>query len=68
MSRLYDLVEFRFDYHTRTFVKKQTHKYNLPKAICYSEKKKIEFLTPVSSHTRFRVVPNGQLQYSNFFK
>lgn len=66
--KLYDLVEFQFDHHKKVFVKKCTHKYNLPKAICYSEKKKIEFLTPVSLHTRFRVVPNGQLQYSNQFK
>lgn len=68
MSQLYDLVEFRRDHQRKVFVKVQTHKYNLPKQICYSEKEKIEFLSPRSRHTRFRVVKNGELQYSNQFK
>lgn len=65
---LHDLVEFRFNHQRKIFVKHETHKTNVPKAICYAEKKKIEFLRPTSLHTRFRVVKNGQLQYSNTFK
>lgn len=67
-AKLFDLVEFRFDHERKKFLKTETHKTNLPKAICYAEKKKIEFLRPTSLHTRFRVVPNGAYQYSNEFK
>ncbi len=67
-GKLYDLVEFRFDREKKQFVKVQTHKYNLPYAICKGEKGKIEFLTPRSRFTRFRIVKNGKLQYSLQFK
>lgn len=70
-DQMWDLYEFHFD---RTkgekglFVKYQAHVLNQPKAICYGQKKKIEFLTPRSRLTRFRVVKNGTLQYTNSFK
>jgi hypothetical protein len=67
-GRLYDLIEYRYDYEKKAFVKVATHKYNVPKAIAYSEKKKIEFLTPRSLYTRFKIVKNGVKQYSNQFK
>lgn len=66
--QFYDLIEFHFNHQLKKFVKYRTHKTNQPKAICYSEKSKIIFLTPVSRFTRFRVVKNGELQYSNSFK
>lgn len=66
--QLHDLVEFWFDHQARTFIKHQTHMTNKPKAMCYAEKRKIEFLRPISLHTRFKVVKNGELQYSNLFK
>lgn len=61
---LFDLVEYRFDHARRAFVKAQTRLYNQPAALCYGEKKKIR---PVSRFTRFKVVPNGEKQYSNQF-
>lgn len=66
--KLYDLVEFWFDHTTKRFVKKQTHKYNVPKALAYSEKRKIQILRPTSLYTRFKVVTNGTFQYTNQFK
>jgi len=67
-TSLYDLIEFRWDISLKSFVKVQTHKTNIPKAIAYSEKKKIEFLIRPNSLRRFKVVKNGELQYSNKFK
>lgn len=67
-SKLYDLIEYRFDYIKKVFVKVQTHKYNVPMAIAKSEKAKIMFHTPRSLYTRFRIVRNGTLQYTNQFK
>jgi hypothetical protein len=64
--QLYDLIEFQFDHVRKCFVKKQTHKTNLPKAICYSEKKKL--VKTASLHTRFSVVKNGAKQYDLTFK
>lgn len=68
MAKLKDLVEFRFDHQLKKFVKVATHKTNVPSAIAYSEKKKIEMLNPRSLITRFRVVDNGTFQYTNQFK
>lgn len=65
--KLYDLIEYRYDYIKKAFIKIATHKYNVSKAIAYSEKKKIEFLTPRSLYTRFKIVLNGTKQYSNQF-
>jgi hypothetical protein len=67
-TKLYDLIEYRFDYIKRSFVKVATHKYNVPRAIAESEKRKILFLTPRSLYTRFKIVLNGKKQYSNQFK
>lgn len=66
-NELKDLVEFWFNHKTKKFVKHQTHKTNVPAAIAYAEKKKIEFLRPTSLHTRFKVVNNGEYQYKNTF-
>lgn len=66
--KLKDLVEFQFNHALKRFVKVQTHKTNVPPAIAYAEKKKIEFLRPISLHTRFKVVNNGTYQYKNTFK
>jgi len=66
--KLYDLVEFRFDYYKRVFVKVQTHITNQPRAICIGEKNKILFHSPRSLYTRFVIVPNGILQYNNSFR
>lgn len=68
MSKLYDLIEYRFDYERRAFIKVCTHKYNVPRAIAEVEKRKILFLTPKSLYTRFKIVLNGTKQYSNSFK
>lgn len=65
---LFDLIEYRRDFKRKQFVKVQTHKYNLPRAICESEKRKILFHTPKSRYTRFKIVENGAKQYSNQFK
>lgn len=66
MNQLWDLVEFRWDHQSKCFIKKETHITNLPKAICYAEKKRLE--KNASLHTRFRVVKNGETQYTNTFK
>lgn len=63
---LTDLVEFRFDNKIKKFVKNQTHLTNVPKALSYGMKKRLSI--GKSLHTRFRVVKNGELQYSNQFK
>jgi hypothetical protein len=68
MNRLYDLIEYRFDYERRSFIKVCTHKYNVSRAIAEAEKRKILFLTPKSLYTRFKIVLNGTKQYSNSFK
>lgn len=67
-QQLYDLIEFQYDPIYCSFVKKQTHKTNVSKAIAYAEKKKIEFLRPASRFTRFIVALNGEKQYSLIFK
>lgn len=68
MTKLVDLVEWRWSRDHNAFVKVQTHKTNVPKAIAIAEKKKIEFLTPRSRMTRFTTHPNGTYQYINQFK
>lgn len=68
MTKLVDLVEWRWSRDYNAFVKVQTHKTNVPKAIAIAEKKKIEFLTPRSRLTRFTTDPNGTYQYVNQFK
>lgn len=62
---LYDLVEFRFDHEKKAFVKQCTHMTNVPKSLAYGQKLK---LAPhVSRFTRFKVLENGKVQYSNKF-
>jgi len=65
--QLYDLIEFRWNASLNSFVKVQTHKTNIPSSIVYAEKKKIEFLTPKSRTTIFKIVKNGQYQYRQKF-
>ncbi len=64
--QLFDLVEFRFDHGRKLFVKQQTHSTNVPRALCYGQKKRLQ--VGASRTTRFRVVKNGELQYSSQFK
>lgn len=64
---LCDLVEYRWDFFRRAFVKAATLVTNRPPAICYAEKKKVEFLRPTTRYTVFKVVKNGAKQYSNKF-
>jgi len=66
MNQLWDLIEYWFDHQNKCFVKKQTHKTNVPKSICYAEKKRLE--NHCSLHTRFKIVRNGETQYTNTFK
>ena len=66
---LFDLVEGKWNPNLKAFVKTATHKTNLPFAICKDEQKKREGngVATRASSVRFKVVPNGQLQYSNTF-
>lgn len=69
-QNLFDLVEFRWNMNKHCFVKTVTHKTNVPASIAYAEKKKIEGYRGIISYPapiRFKVVPNGELQYSNKF-
>lgn len=67
-TKLVDLVEFRFDHKRSAFVKQQTHCTNVPEAIAYAKKRSLEFMVPKNRHIRYKVVPNGELQYINSFK
>lgn len=63
---LFDLVEFRWSVDKKVFVKVATHLTNQPKQLCYYKKRKLE-TTGSNILTRYKIVPNGELQYSNSF-
>jgi len=67
-TKLYDLIEYRWDYYLKKFFKVKTHLYNKPYSLCVGEKNKILFHTPPPKSTRFKIVLNGAKQYSNQFK
>lgn len=67
VSELYDLIEYRWDFNLKNFVKVQTHLYNSPKSLCYGIKKRLEAFGTATKSTRFKVVKNGVKQYSNQF-
>lgn len=67
---LYDLVEGHWSPQLKAFRVVQTHKYNVPRAIAYSEKYKLESQKGIVNRPnpiRYKVVPNGTLQYNNTF-
>lgn len=68
-GKLFDLVEGRWNRELNAFVKVATHKTNVPYAICKDEQKKREGngIATRAITTRFKIVPNGELQYSNTF-
>ena len=66
---LFDLVEGKWNPSLEAYVKTATHKTNVPYAICKDEQLKREgngVVTRASS-VRYKIVPNGELQYSNTF-
>jgi hypothetical protein len=80
---LQDVVEFRYDYKVKKFIKQATPHYNIPKSMAYGLKKQIEaqresiklkditaFIDSNSTKAMYLivVVPNGTYQYTNEFK
>lgn len=68
-NKLFDLVEGKWNSSLEAFVKTATHKTNLPYAICKDEQKRREGngVATRANLVRFKIVPNGTLQYSNTF-
>lgn len=68
-SKLFDLVEGRWNTSLKAFVKIATYKTNVPYAICMDEKIKRQGVETINHPRpiRFKIVPNGELQYSNTF-
>lgn len=64
----FDLIEFRYNPEKKMFVKYQTHLTNVSKSLAYGIKKTLDFAVAKNKHTRYRVVENGTLMYSNKFK
>lgn len=74
--QLYDLVEFQYRHDTGlhqsppkvlkrgNFVKRQTHKTNVPRAICEDYKLKL-LAQGQTRYTRFVICKNGTYQYTN---
>lgn len=69
VKKMFDLVEGRWSKELNAYVKVATHKTNVPFAICKDEQKKREGngVATRANSIRFKIVPNGELQYSNTF-